>query len=77
VRRKQRKISIYFTFFPFVATDFEGLPEMCRKFRGVVASTSSEKHQKALRAEKITLTLQRRKEQTTSRRQNKITKKFI
>jgi hypothetical protein len=69
VRRKQRKITNYFAFLPFVATNSEGLPEMCRKIRGVVANTSSEKHQKALWAEKIALTLQRRKEQTTSRRQ--------
>jgi len=77
VRKKQRKITNYFAFLPFVATNSEGLPEMCRKIRGVVANTSSEKHQKALWAEKIALTLQRRKEQTTSRRQKIKNKKFI
>jgi hypothetical protein len=77
VRRKQRKITNYFAFLPFVATNSEGLPEMCRKIRGVVANTSSEKHQNALWAEKIALTLHRRKEQTTSRRQKIKNKKFI
>jgi hypothetical protein len=50
----------------FVATDLKGVSEICRNIHGVVARTWSEKEEKSLRAEKIALTLHRRKEQTTS-----------